>query len=113
MSLAGALDVPDATIGEHNLLLALLLEVGLIGTIPFLVAIWLIVRSAWRARSGNLGYLPIALLAAVGANCMVENGLDLRSKVFWLVLALAATATPAMLKQKTSRLNAVVRSEGL
>jgi len=92
---------------EHNLLLFLLLEVGLVGTLPFLVGIWLIVRRAWRARNGNSGYLPMALLVAVGANNMIENGLDHTSKLFWIVLALALTATPTAVKQKIIRLNAI------
>jgi O-antigen ligase len=86
---------------EHNLLLYLLLEVGLFGAVPFLIGVWLIVRRAWIARTGTFGYLPLALLTAVGANVMVENGLDFRAKVFWLVLALAASANPDF-KRKTT-----------
>jgi O-antigen ligase len=88
---------------EHNLVLYLLAEVGLMGTIPFLAGVWLVVRAAWRARSENMGYVRLAVLVAVGANNMVENGLDFRSKLFWLALALAARASPTIMKRTGSR----------
>jgi O-antigen ligase len=77
---------------EHNLVLFLLLEVGLVGKIPVIVGVALIVHSDWRGRRGILGVLPLAVLAALGANNLVENGLGLTGKLFWLVLALAAAA---------------------
>src|SRR5206468_10594663 len=46
----------------HNLWLALLLEVGVVGAIPFSVGFWLCGLSTWRARLGTFGLLPLALL---------------------------------------------------
>jgi O-antigen ligase len=77
---------------EHNLILFLLLEVGLVGTVPVLLGIGLIARAAWRARRGTLGFLPLAILCAVAANNMIENGLGLHGKLFWLMMALAAAS---------------------
>ena len=68
-------------------LLAVLLEVGIIGAIPYLVGLWLCAQSAWRARVGGLGLLPLALLSTVLACGMSGN--ILRWKTQWLVSALA------------------------
>ena len=75
----------------HNLLLHLFLEGGIVGTMPFLVGLWLCGQSAWQARSKPLGLLPLALFCAVLAASMTHT--DLRRKPFWLVLALASAAT--------------------
>ena len=76
----------------HNLLLYLFSEGGIVGTMPFLVGLWLCGQSAWKGRSKPLGLLPLALLCAVLASSMAHT--DLRRKPFWLVLALASAATP-------------------
>jgi O-antigen ligase len=76
---------------EHNLWLALLLAVGIVGTIPFLIGFWLCGRSAWGARSGNFGLLPLALLLiAFGLGL---SGTTLTSKAHWLVMALALASS--------------------
>jgi len=74
----------------HNLFLHLLMEGGIIGTIPFLVALWLCGRAAWHARIGSLGMLPLALLVTLFAQSMAHTGLT--SKPSWLILALAVAA---------------------
>lgn len=74
----------------HNLVLALLLEVGVVGTFPFLVGFWLCARSAWHARSGRLEVLPLALLFAVLTAGM--SGTTLVWKVQWLIFALTLAA---------------------
>ena len=76
----------------HNLFLYLFLEGGIVGTMPFLMGLWLCGQSAWKGRSKPLGLLPLALLCAVLASSMTHT--DLRRKPFWLVLALASAATP-------------------
>lgn len=74
----------------HNLVFHLLLEVGLVGAVPFLVGLFLCARLAWAARSGSLGLLPLALiLAALSANVTHTY---LTRKPQWLVLALAVAA---------------------
>ena len=70
----------------HNLLLSLMVEVGVLGTLPFLAGLWLCWRSAWRARSGYLGGLPLALLVIILASNM--SGTNILWKPQWLVLAL-------------------------
>jgi O-antigen ligase len=74
----------------HNLLLHLLLEVGMVGTVPFLVGLWWCGRSAWKARAGDLGLLALALFLAALAASMTHT--DLARKPFWLILALASAA---------------------
>jgi O-antigen ligase len=76
----------------HNLYLGVLLQVGVIGAIPFFIGLWLCGRSAWRARLGNLQLLPLALLVTTLAASM--SGTGLVSKSQWLIFALTLAAVP-------------------
>jgi O-antigen ligase len=78
------------TVDAHNLLLHLMLEVGVVGTVPFLVGIWLCARAAWKGRSGEYGLLPLSLMVTI----LVVNMsvVALNRKPMWLVLALALSA---------------------
>jgi len=78
----------------HNLFLTVLLQVGVIGAIPFLVGYWLCGQAAWRARLGNLGLLPLALFTLDLVGSM--NGTSLFVKSHWLTLALTLAAAPAV-----------------
>jgi O-antigen ligase len=71
----------------HNIGLELLTASGLVGAIPFLLGAGLAARSAWRARLGKHGVLPLALLGTVFLANM--SGDWLASKLLWLVLAYA------------------------
>jgi O-antigen ligase len=84
----------------HNLFLYLLAEVGLVGIIPFLVGLYYCFRSAWKARHGNMGLLPLALLVTTLFGNLSGN--NLLWKPQWLVLALA-TASGSTLSRKLSR----------
>jgi O-antigen ligase len=75
----------------HNLVLYLLLEVGLIGTIPFLIALGLCVRSAWKGRAGPFGMIPLALIMTMLVLNMTYSGL--KQKPFWLFLGFAVAAS--------------------
>jgi O-antigen ligase len=86
----------------HNLFLTVLLQVGVIGAIPFLVGFWLCGQSAWRARLGNLGLLPLALLAYDLVGSM--NGTSLFVKSHWLILALTLAAAPTVRGELGKRL---------
>ncbi len=74
----------------HNLLLELLTAGGLLITLPFIIGAWLCVQSAWRARSGAHGVLPLALLCSLFLSNM--SGDWGGSKLLWLVLAYAMTS---------------------
>jgi O-antigen ligase len=74
----------------HNLFLHLLMEVGVVGTVPFCVGLWLCGHASWKARSRYLGMLPLALFCTVLAASMTQTALA--RKPFWLVLALAFAA---------------------
>jgi O-antigen ligase len=74
----------------HNLVFHLLLEVGVIGTLPFLVGLYLCARGAWKGRTGNFGILPLALLVTIFVGNMAHTWLT--RKPLWLVLALAAAS---------------------
>jgi O-antigen ligase len=82
--------VRGETRDAHNLYLHLLMEVGLIGAVPFLIGLWFCAKAAWRARRGNLGLMPAAMLAvALMANV---THTELTRKQFWLILAFAAAS---------------------
>jgi O-antigen ligase len=74
----------------HNLPGELLTTSGIIGALPFFIAIGLCVRSAFRARKGALGYLPLALLCSVLVGCI--SGTWIISKILWFSLAVAIAA---------------------
>jgi O-antigen ligase len=81
----------EETKNPHNLILYALVSTGLLGAIPLFAAIMLSMLSAWKARRGSQGILPLAMLIAV----LVANmsGLWLFNKMFWLVMAYAMAAT--------------------
>ena len=75
------------SLGAHNLILELLTAGGLATALPFLIGAWLSLRGAWRARGGDHGVLPLALLCCLFlANMSGSWG---ASKLLWLVLAYA------------------------
>jgi O-antigen ligase len=74
----------------HNLVLELLTATGVVGAVPFLVGIGCCFWTAWGARGGMLGALPLALLVAVLAGTV--TGTWIAAKIVWLGLALAAGA---------------------
>lgn len=69
----------------HNIVLEMLTSSGVIGAIPFFIGLWLCFRSAWQARAGPRGVVPLAMLLAVMAGSMGEN--RLAGPLLWLVLA--------------------------
>ena len=77
----------------HNLFLHLLLEVGIVGAVPFFMGLWKCVQTSWQARTGQLGLLPLALLVTLLAGTMSHT--NLAQKWFWLVLACTANSLAA------------------
>lgn len=75
-------------ISAHNLALLLLVETGVIGFLLFATGVGYALRSAWRARMGRGGLLPLSLLLPlVVAGLIVSNPSHLM--VFWLAIAIA------------------------
>jgi O-antigen ligase len=70
----------------HNTWLALLLQVGVVGAIPFAIGFWLSGRSAWKGRHAEMKLLPLALFLALFVTGMSGN--LLKSKTQWFVVAL-------------------------
>lgn len=77
----------------HNVVLEVLTETGLVGAIPFVVAMGLCVLGGWRGRLGALGGLPLAMAAVVVVHRMSTAGIY--TKAHWLALALALAAGAA------------------
>jgi O-antigen ligase len=90
MGLGGRIDT-------HNFLLYLMLEGGLLGTVPFLTGLALCLWAAWKARAGPLGILPLTLVISSLAMMMTHTGLT--AKQFWLFLALTL-ASAGTVKRK-------------
>lgn len=86
----------------HNIVLDLMTSTGFLGAIPFLIGYALCLRSAWRARRGRYGSLPIALMAVTFMGCM--SGTWIASKILWFTfsIALAAGATAPERLRETS-----------
>jgi O-antigen ligase len=72
----------------HNLLLALLTEVGLVGAVPFLAAIIYAVWKAWRYGRRSDDGMPFALMCAL-VTINVSLTWD-HAKIFWIIVAAAA-----------------------
>jgi O-antigen ligase len=69
----------------QNLYLHLLTEVGIVGAIPFFVALGLCLRAAWQARKTTHGVLPLAMLAYYLTVTM--KGTYINDKFLWVVFA--------------------------
>lgn len=69
----------------HQQYLWVMIETGLLGSIPFFTGLWICWRSGWRAGYGSEGPLPIALLTCLYVSNLAGT-FHLR-KVFWIVLA--------------------------
>lgn len=83
-------DVPQ---DPHNLPLNELLKVGILGSVPFFIAIGLSLGAAWSGRRGDLGIIPFALLIATLAGMQFHAFTT--SKPMWLVFAVATGAGSA------------------
>jgi O-antigen ligase len=84
----------------HNLIFHLLLEVGLLGAVPVFVGLWLCVMGAWKARAGNYGTLPFALLAMTLSANLTHT--YLARKPQWLVLAFAVAAAATAVQRSAA-----------
>ncbi len=69
----------------HNLILELITAGGMVTALPFLIGAWLSLQSAWRARAGEHGVLPLALFCSLFLSNM--SGDWGGSKLLWWVLA--------------------------
>jgi O-antigen ligase len=102
--LAGRVGQEGGPADPHNLLASMLAEVGIAGTIPFFIGLWLCFRAAWTARRGHLGLMPLSLMISVLA--MHMSGPNVVWKPFWLVmgLTLAAASTTVMKRARYRRI---------
>jgi O-antigen ligase len=95
--LGARVNAPSGKRDAHNLILWVLLEVGLIGAIPFLVGLWVCALAAWRARTGHLGLLPMSLFLAILAANMTHTYLV--DKAQWLIFALTVASVSTVGRQ--------------
>lgn len=89
--------------GPHNLYLKLLLEVGILGAMPFLFAIGLCFQAAWKARNGPEGSLPISMLMTL---LMINMSITWDNrKIFWIILAYALVSARYAYPRKRAKLD--------
>jgi O-antigen ligase len=81
----------------HNTVLALLIQIGIVGAVPYLIGVWLCGRTAWQARAGPLGLLPFAIVVSLIVTGMAGNSLGFKGQ--WLFLALAQAAPAAIVRK--------------
>jgi O-antigen ligase len=74
----------------HNLYLHVLMEVGLLGSVPFLIGLGLCGKAAWKARNQTMGLVPFALWVTVLAGAMTSASIYM--KAVWFVLAVTVAA---------------------
>jgi O-antigen ligase len=91
----------------HNLFLYLFLAAGLVGAIPFLVGLWLCTWAAWKARTGQLGLLPFAMLAAILAANMTHT--FIADKAHWLIFSLAVASAVTVIKKQKSPVSVTLK----
>jgi O-antigen ligase len=103
--LGGRVGKPD--MDPHNLVLYLLVEGGLLSTIPFLVGFGLCVRAAWIARVGSLGLFPLVWSITMLVDSMTIT--TLLFKPLWLVLIVSLASGAAIAKQN-QRKNLMIRT---
>ena len=84
----------------HNSFFYLLLEVGLIGAAPYVMAIYLCLCGAWRGRHGPLARVPLALMVCVLSANLAHTYITRKPQ--WLVLALAAAVGSAAAQRKSN-----------
>jgi len=93
---------------SHNLVLEVLTTTGIVGAVPFFIAMALIVRAGWRARLGLHGVTPIALLVLHGVGAMSGNPITV--KLFWLTLAYAVAAAVPIVRESRAPATTPLRS---
>jgi O-antigen ligase len=93
---------------EHNLVLFLLAEGGLLGALPFFAGLWLCWREAWKGRHGSQGVLPVAMLAFLSVVSL--NQPIYGRKIFWLVLSYALAAGSYYMVRRELRVSPVSTS---
>ena len=74
----------------HNLVGEVFTTTGILGLVPFVIALGWCILCAWRSRRGPLGYLAPAMLTAVLVGCI--SGTWIASNVLWFSLAVAVAA---------------------
>ena len=84
---------------SHNLVLEVLTTTGIVGAIPFFIALGLMVSAGWRARHGPHGITPMALLVFSVLGAMSGN--PITNKQFWFILGFAvAAAVPIVFERR-------------
>ena len=92
------LNNPAGVRDAHNLIFYLLLEVGILGAVPFLLGLWIVARAAWRGRRGRLAMVPLALVVTVLAANVTHT--FIARKPMWLALAIGLASAPSEVNRR-------------
>jgi O-antigen ligase len=90
--------VREGTLSAHNLFLQMLLEVGLLGTIPYLWSMWGCLKKSAHSFQPGSSVLPLALmLVLISVNMSIVWQI---SSLHWYIMAIAAAARNSELLPK-------------
>jgi O-antigen ligase len=91
--------VPRST---HNVIMQVLVEVGLLGAVPYCLALLAVVMSAWRGRKGIEDIVPFALWMTILTMQMSIAGFE--GKMIWLLYGYGLAASdPELLSVSNAR----------
>jgi O-antigen ligase len=90
IELARRVSYPGPVSDFHNLYFHMLTEVGLLGSLPFFLGVFVCFKSAWRARNTSQGILPLAMLISILAESV--SATTSSERVTWLTFAYAAAS---------------------
>lgn len=74
----------------HNILLWVILEVGLLGGIPWMLGVWGCIKNAISAAKKRRDLIPIMLATTVLISGMSSN--NIQKKTFWVIMAFALSS---------------------
>jgi hypothetical protein len=100
-----------ATRDTHNGLLWVLTEVGLVGSIPYVLALWLCFRAAWRGRLRAYGILPLAMLICVMTINMSVTWQN--RKFYWLILGFGVASAQTFDARRATKPKRPIASQGV
>ena len=83
----------------HNLILHLLAEVGVLGTIPFVCGMLCCFVAAFKGRDGPLGLLPLGTMIVIMVASLSGN--QVVWKPLWLVMALTIAGSVRLLDRRS------------
>jgi O-antigen ligase len=87
----------------HNLFLHLLIEVGIVGTVPYVIGLFLCFLSAWKARKSESGKICLIAFSTIMIANLALNWAAF--KPMWLLIAASLAGAERIPQVHLSRTN--------